>query len=81
LRRERPDIVLLMIGNSDVVQGRRRSTAPEHPGDLVDRIASVLPDAHVLVASIPQVGGSPNAERVEDYNDEVSDRAAAGALP
>jgi lysophospholipase L1-like esterase len=80
LRRERPDIVVLMIGSNDVVQGRR-STAPERLGDLVDRIASALPDAHVLVASIPQVGGSPNAERVEDDNDTVSDRAAAGALP
>jgi lysophospholipase L1-like esterase len=81
LRRERPDIVLPMIGTNDVVQGRRRSTAPERLGDLVDRIASVLPDAHVLFASIPQIGGSPNAERVEDDDDEVSDRAAAGALP
>jgi lysophospholipase L1-like esterase len=72
LRRYTPDVVLLMIGTNDVVQGHRLSTAPERLGRLIDLIATTLPSAHVFVASIPPIGGPPNAERVEAFNAEVT---------
>jgi lysophospholipase L1-like esterase len=73
LRRASPDVVLLMIGTNDVVQGYRLTTAPERLGRLIDLIASTLPNSQVLVASIPPIGGPPNAERAEAYNADVPD--------
>jgi lysophospholipase L1-like esterase len=71
LRRASPDVVLLMIGTNDVVQGYHLSTAPARLGRLIDLIATTLPNSHVFVASIPPIGGPPNAERVEAFNDDV----------
>ena len=77
LGRYRPDIVLLMIGTNDMVQGDRLGTAPERLGDLVDEIAATAPTSHVIVASIPQMGGSPYAERIEAFNADVPDVVGA----
>ena len=73
LRRSRPDIVLLMIGTNDVVQDHRLRAAPDRLSDLIDRIVATLPGTQVIVASIPQIGGSPNAERVVAYNADIPD--------
>lgn len=78
----RPDIVLLMIGTNDVVQGYRLDTAPLRLGALIDDIAAARPASHTIVASIPQVAGAPYNERVADYNaaivDVIEDRIAEG---
>jgi lysophospholipase L1-like esterase len=71
LRRSSPDVVLLMIGTNDVVQGYHLDTAPERLGRLIDLIATTLPNSRVFVASIPPIGGPPNAERAEAYNADV----------
>jgi lysophospholipase L1-like esterase len=82
LDRYRPEVVLLMLGTNDVVQGYRLRTAPERLGELIDLIAATLPNSHVFVASIPPIGGPPYAERAEAYNDGlpevVRSRIAAG---
>ena len=71
LRRYRPDIVLLMIGTNDVVQDHRLPTAPDRLSALIDRILTTLPRTHVIVASIPKIEGSPNAERVVAFNADI----------
>ncbi len=71
LGRYRPDIVLLMIGTNDMVQGDRLSTAPQRLSALIDEIAAKLPNSHLIVASIPQMLGSPYAERIEAFNADV----------
>ena len=73
LTRYEPDIVLLMIGTNDVVQDHQLNTAPERLGDLIDQITTTLPNAHVIVGSIPQIVGSPNDERVVAFNADVPD--------
>ena len=64
----RPDIVLLMIGTNDMVQGYQLSTAPNRLSALIDQITATLPTSHVIVASIPRVVGAPNFERVQAYD-------------
>ncbi|MGZ5380066.1 MAG: Ig-like domain-containing protein, partial [Mycobacterium sp.] len=64
----RPDIVLLMIGTNDMVQDYQLSTAPDRLSALIDQITATLPTSHVIVASIPRIGGSPNLERVQAYD-------------
>jgi lysophospholipase L1-like esterase len=71
LRRNTPDIVLLMIGTNDVVQDYDLDDAPARLGDLIDRITTTAPQAGAIVASIPPIGGSPNRERVVAYNAEI----------
>ena len=64
----RPDIVLLMIGTNDMVQGYQLSTAPNRLSALIDQITGTLPTSHVIVASIPRVVGTPDFERVQAYD-------------
>jgi len=66
-----PDVVLLMIGTNDVVQDYQLATAPDRLSSLIDQIVVLAPATHVIVSSIPRIGGSPNSERVQAYNATV----------
>jgi lysophospholipase L1-like esterase len=78
----RPDIVLLLIGTNDMAQGYQLSTAPDRLSALIDQITSTLPDAHVVVSTIPRMSSSPYIERIQAYNSAipgvVSQKQSAG---
>ena len=69
----RPDVVLLMIGTNDMVQDYQLSTAPDRLSALIDQITATLPMTHVIVASIPRIGGfAPNLVRVQAYDATIA---------
>jgi lysophospholipase L1-like esterase len=81
--RARPHVVLLMIGTNDTNRNLDLATAPTRLGDLVDRIATDVPDALIVVAQIVP-NGDTNLDRnaVGPFNAAIPDlvrtRAAAG---
>jgi len=49
-----PDVILLMIGTNDILDGAAyRNAAPTNLGNLIDLLTAELADARVIVASIP----------------------------
>ncbi|MGH2354219.1 MAG: SGNH/GDSL hydrolase family protein [Chloroflexota bacterium] len=84
LQASAPDIILLMIGSNDMLLDYDVAGAPDRLGALLDQIATTLPDAHILVASIPPVGPGDDdqLQRIQAYNAAlpavVSARAAQG---
>jgi alpha-galactosidase len=82
LARDRPEIVLLMLGTNDVLQDQGVATAPARLGELLDRITRQLPAATVLVATLPPLAGAEASARVAAFNRAlpavVQARAAAG---
>jgi lysophospholipase L1-like esterase len=77
LLRERPDIVLLLIGTNDVVQGYALDAAPRRLGTLLDLIAATLPGCRVVVASIPPLAEPEYQQRARAYNAALADVVAA----
>lgn len=81
-----PDIVTLMIGTNDAGRGDSISQMSSELSDLIDKINWQLPDAQVLVASIPPINpnGQPNSrvQKALDFNavipDIVDDKVAVG---
>lgn len=64
-----PDIVLLLIGTNDVQSATNAVGAPERTGQIIDMIASKLPNTRIVVASIPPLlNSSANTQRALDYN-------------
>ncbi|MEL7244995.1 MAG: GDSL-type esterase/lipase family protein [Cyanobacteria bacterium J06573_2] len=53
-----PDMVLLMIGTNDILRDDNISQAPSRLNNLIDKITNQLPDAQVLVGSIPPISRS-----------------------
>lgn len=82
LNRNRPHIVLLMIGTNDVATQFDLDHAPERLGRLLDKITSTAPNALVVVAKIVPSRDDAMNERIRRYNDSlgslVQDRMAAG---
>jgi lysophospholipase L1-like esterase len=82
LARERPAIVLLMIGTNDMLQSHATATAPARLGELLDRITRQVPAATVLVATLPPLAGVEANRRVVAFNRAlpgvVQARAVAG---
>jgi len=83
LARDRPEIVLLMIGTNDMLQDYAVDQAPTRLGALLDRIRLRVPRARVLVATVPPLGKPVWQARVTAYNAAlppiVETRAKAGA--
>ena len=77
LLRERPDIVLLLIGTNDVVQGYALDAAPRRLGTLLDLIAATLPGCRVVVASIPPLADPEYRSGAWGYNAALADVVAA----
>jgi lysophospholipase L1-like esterase len=77
---ELPHIVLLMIGTNDVAQNDELANAPERLDALIDRLVTNVPDALIVVATIPPLSFGGNG--IESYNAaipaRVEARAAAG---
>jgi len=67
----RPDVILLMIGTNDVIQGYDLDHAPDRFASLLESIEEAAPDAAILVASpIPTEDESWNAE-IETYSFDI----------
>jgi lysophospholipase L1-like esterase len=80
-----PDVVLLMIGTNDILDGASyRNAASTNLGNLIDLLTGELPDARIIVASIPPMTYSDTKWNgyVNTYNATipglVASRAAAG---
>ena len=71
LQAYRPQIVLLMIGTNDMMQNYDLAGAPSRLSALIDQIRSVVPDAAIVVASIPRNGNGDVQTRILAYNAQI----------
>ena len=68
---EQPELVLLMAGTNDVIQGHNLSTSSAALDKLTNRVINAYPDAVVLVAEItPLLEPKREARRLE-YNSAI----------
>ncbi len=63
-----PKIILLLIGTNDIEQNFDVPNAPNRLSALVDQIFSRIPDATILVASIPPINDPKLNPQVNTYN-------------
>jgi lysophospholipase L1-like esterase len=82
LQSEMPDIVQLLIGANDVLQEFDLANAPSRLSALVDQITTALPNAHLIVATIPPHSRTYYNNLALDYNATiegmVADKVAQG---
>ncbi|MFN8633189.1 MAG: SGNH/GDSL hydrolase family protein [Chloroflexota bacterium] len=64
----RPQIVLLMIGTNDMIENYNVGSAPTRLGALIDQIRASLPDAYIVVSSIPRNLDTATHTRIQTYN-------------
>ncbi len=69
---QQPDIIPLMIGTNDMSWNKSLSTAPDRLSALIDQITTRVPNAQLLVASIPPLGTSTtNNQNVKSFNSSI----------
>ncbi|MDY6781580.1 MAG: SGNH/GDSL hydrolase family protein [Cyanobacteriota bacterium] len=82
LAQNRPDMVLLTIGSNDILHDDAVETAPDRVRALLGDIFARVPDATILVASIPPMADAARDRQVREYNTElenlVEEEKAAG---
>ncbi|NEP02092.1 MAG: hypothetical protein F6K58_26240 [Symploca sp. SIO2E9] len=67
-----PDMVLVMAGTNDILQGDTVDNAIDEYTTLIDRITKASPDTQVLVASlIPNLSSSERQTKTEQFSDRV----------
>jgi lysophospholipase L1-like esterase len=76
LAQAQPDVVLLMIGTTDLKQGIDVARAVTRLGRVVDRIIAAAPAEVVLVATLPPPADPALAARVAAYNAAIPDVVA-----
>ncbi|KAH8801321.1 hypothetical protein DL96DRAFT_1823782 [Flagelloscypha sp. PMI_526] len=69
---ERPNLVLLMAGTNDIAQDDDVAGAPGRLMKIVDHLSDALPNAAILVATIPVLGNDDQEARANAYNAEVN---------
>lgn len=72
LRAAQPDIILLLIGTNDIVQGYAVERAPARLDALIDELFRHRPQAQVFVGSIPPIDEPQLNARVEAYNQAIA---------
>ena len=77
LQAYQPQIVLLMIGTNDMLQGFDPSGAPGRLGALIDQIKAALPGAPIVVSSLPRVSDTDALVRIQTFNDAIPSVVAA----
>jgi lysophospholipase L1-like esterase len=77
LRATDPDVVLLDIGTNDYVQRYGVARAPDRLAALVDRIALLAPDTHIVLAKLLVIAGDHRGAGVRELNAAVPRIAAA----
>lgn len=73
LQQTQPEIVLLIIGTNDVVQGYALEEAPQRLNALLDDIFQVRPQASIFLGSIPPIDEATLDARVRAYNQAMAD--------
>ena len=78
-----PDMVLVMVGLSDIDQNQDLANAPNRLSALIDQIYAVVPTSTVIVAQIPGWVGNPTKDQqTTAFNQQipgiVAQKAAAG---
>ncbi|WP_339383370.1 GDSL-type esterase/lipase family protein, partial [Oculatella sp. LEGE 06141] len=77
-----PDVIMLMIGTNDVLQDYQLSTAIDRLNNLIDKIVAKVPNAYLLVGSIPPIDRPLDQQQVLEYNAQipglVSSKASQG---
>lgn len=71
LRAYQPQIVLLMIGTNDMIQNHDLSGAPSRLSSLIDQIRSDVPDAMIVVSSLPRNSDNEILQRIQTYNAQI----------
>jgi chitodextrinase/lysophospholipase L1-like esterase len=79
LNASQPDIVLLLAGANDIIQGYGPSLALSRMGLLLDKIHTFRPAAKVIVANLP--GGRANADSMFSNVTPAAVSAFNGGLP
>ena len=79
LKTYNPQIVLLMIGTNNMPAGQDIPSAEHQLSALIDQIAKDIPQAHIVVASIPPVTWPPDNANVLQYNAAIPGIVAAKA--
>lgn len=71
---QQPDIITLMIGTNDVLQEYATSTVSARLSALIDKITDQVPNAELLVASIPPIGRSTSSnQRAISFDSSIPD--------
>jgi lysophospholipase L1-like esterase len=63
-----PNIVLLLIGTNDVLQGYDLPNAPARLSALIGQINGAASQANIVVGSIPPIASQPYNDWAEQYN-------------
>lgn len=72
-----PDVILLLIGTNDIVQGHSLDTAPARLNALIDELFRHRPQAQIFVGSIPPIDEVNLNARVEAYNQAIAQNIQA----
>lgn len=64
----RPQIVLLLIGTNDMTQNFDVGGAPSRLSALIDQIRLDVPDAAIVVSSVPRTRDAVTLARIQAYN-------------
>lgn len=67
----RPQVVLLLIGTNDMTQNFDVSGAPSRLSALVDQIRTAVPDASIVVSSLPRNSNAATLARIQEYNAQI----------
>ena len=60
LSASQPDVILIMLGNNDLIQGATPAVALSRMGPLLDKIHGLRPSARLIVSNLP--GTRPNSD-------------------
>jgi lysophospholipase L1-like esterase len=77
LQAAQPDIILLLIGTNDIVQGYDLERAPARLDALIDDLFRHCPEVQVFVGSIPPIDEPHLNARVQAYNQAIAQRIQA----
>ncbi|MBE9040902.1 SGNH hydrolase [Oscillatoriales cyanobacterium LEGE 11467] len=81
LTQSQPDIILLIVGTNDMIRYHRVEGAVGRLRRSIDEIFSHLPQASLLVASLPPIGQPSINERVLRYNNQMKQLIARQQTP
>jgi acyl-CoA thioesterase I len=68
LQQAQPDLILLIIGSNDILKNDTPETAPDRLRSLLDEIFARVPQAKIVVGSIPPMADPARNRQVRDYN-------------
>lgn len=77
LQAAQPDIILLLIGTNDIVQGYNLERAPARLDALIDDLFRHCPEAQVFVGSIPPIDAPALNAQVQSYNQAIAQQIQA----